>query len=176
MKYLFRYVLLSVLFIAGMIFIFTPIKNIGIEQPYIEAVSNGHVFDEQELEDFLYIWRKAVSGYAKNYMPSSSLDEMSRPSGVFLRWLKLHNWNAQRFFYDEQRLRNLAECVEVKSSLDSNETMQKEGGAQLDNLMDLQKQQLSVCKYDKDELELITTNISKIRKLIADAYLPGAEK
>lgn len=171
MKYLLRYIILLILFIVVGWLVFVPVNHLGASLPYIEAVEEGHTFDAKELQDFLDIWHKADSGYAKNYMPSASLDVKSRPSNVFLWWLRLHDWNAQRFFYNEQRLRGLVNCVELRNDLDGNLLMQKEGGAKLDELLKMQKHRLKACDYDENEMELIANNINTIKALV-----PGVDK
>lgn len=176
MKYLLRDLLIIVLAVTGIWFVITPLHHIGISRPYAQDIAAGHIFDAKELDSFLRLWQKANSGYVKNYMPAASLDEKSRSSIVFLRWLKLHNWNENRFFYDEQRLRDLAECVELQNNADDNFMMQRRTAAHLEDLLKLQKQKLSLCEYSDDELKLVRNNLSVIKTMMPDIYLMKVKK
>lgn len=170
MTYLARYISLIIFLVAMGWFMSVPIVHWGADMTYAQSVDENHTFNEQELKDFLNLWHKAVSGYVKNYMPSASMDENSLSRGIFSRWLKLHNWNKNRFFYDEQRLRDLIGCAEIQNNMDSNIEIQQKTSTNLSDLLNMQKKQLALCHFDQKEIELVKNYLPDIILLMPDLY------
>lgn len=158
-------ILIIALLLLGWLIVW-PTAKIGYSRPFATPLEAGHQFTEQELLEFIKIWDKAHKSPVKKYVN----DPIARINGttpwLFKQWLNLHDWNDQRFYYYEERLHDIVKCVVIKNNYDDNIKMKQNGNNALDIIIKQQEQQLSVCSFEQNELDLINNNLAEIKKTI----------
>lgn len=160
---------LSILIITvlALIWLFTtPASRIGYSRPYASPPSSDHLFTEQELNDFISVWLKAENSYIAKYMNDPEAKINGTTSWIFKQWLQLHDWNDQRFYYCEEKLRYLLKCVILQKNYDDNVKMAAKGNSSLEIIIKQQEEQLSVCSINPKEFNLINDNLSNLIKII----------
>ena len=163
-----KFFILIFSFVALCWFCIQPITEIGASKQYMQMPEAGEELSAEELQDFLTLWAQVMNGSMKDSIGQMSLrTKDSYPKDVEL-WLKAQNWSAERFFYDEQRIREILEFVNLRINLKSNLIMNKQDGINLQNIIDGQQKQMNLCPYDKDELELIELNRYQIMEIFSD--------
>ena len=147
-------------------FIFQPLSDLGISRPYASPPISGQKIDVAELNEFLNLWTRIVNGPLQKYLVQISLSSKQQYPTAISNWLKAQHWSVERFFYDEQRIRGLVDCVSLQESLESNIALSKRQN-NLRPIVKEQRQRLSLCRYDKDEMELIRANLYQITEILA---------
>lgn len=143
-------------------FIPRPITKIGFDNPYAKQPLAGQKISSEELNEFLDLWSRMMHGPLKNSLNQISLSGKGEYPAEIVKWLDAQNWDAGRFFYDEQRLRQLIDCAELKNNLDSNIKMSKRNNASLKPIIDDLRQKMKACPFSEDEMDLIKNNLYKI--------------
>lgn len=165
-KIKFAIVVLSFLFLGW--FIFQPMVQIGISIPYSKAPQTGQTIDASELNEFLNLWSRMLHSSLKKQLNQISLYSGKQYPEDITKWLEAQNWNVDRFFYDEQRLYELVECVNLQENLKSNEMLSKRGQKKLSSIISEQRKRLNMCdKYSEDEIELVKANLYQITEVFA---------
>ena len=161
----FGVILLSYIFLGW--FVCQPLTDVGRYKPYFQMSENGHEITHDELNDFLYVWANMMqSSFGKSFSSKSLKSGDKYPEGL-QKWLALQYWNIDRFFYDEQRIRDLLEYVEIKRQLDDNKKIAKASRINLNDMnKDLQKR-LEANSYNDYELELIEANLYQIGEVLS---------
>ena len=141
-------------------FVCQPLTDIGRHLPYQKMSENGHELSSDELNAFLNIWSKMmVSRYAENFDGKSLQKNGKYPRGL-KTWLNLQYWDINRFFYDEQRIRDLLKYSDVKHHLEDNQKITRSSNINLtDHIQDL-KQTLNSASLSKKEFLTARTNFS----------------
>lgn len=89
-----------------------------------------------------------------------------------VRWLKRQGWSAERFFYDEQKIRELANIASLEENVESNRKLLKKlekdaaSGANLKNIITRQEEQLKLARVNPQELELIKANLYQVNMIM----------
>lgn len=158
--------ILSFLFLGW--FIFQPLSRLGISHPYSEAPQAGQTIDAAELNEFLNLWSRMLHSSLRQQITQISLYSGKQYPQDISNWLNNHNWNVERFFYDEQRLHELVDCVNLQENLKSNEILSRKGQKNLSAIIADQRKRLNMCnKYSPDEMELIKANLYQITEIFA---------
>lgn len=153
-------------------FIFQPLDRIGVDQPYIQAPIEGQVLDVAELNEFLNLWSRILNGPLNKYLKQISLSSDQSYPREISSWLEAQNWSVERFFYDEQRLRGLVDCVNLQESLESNEALSRRQN-NLSPIIKDQRKRLSLCRYSQDEMDLVKANLYQITEVFAGRAVMG---
>ncbi len=159
----FLILLVSFLFLGW--FVFQPMVQLGIDKPYIEPPVAGQKIDAKELNSFLDLWSRIQQSELKRYIKQRSLSSKTDYPRPLVKWLETQNWNIERFFYDEQRLYELARCVKLKMTLNANKSLSAHT-----NLYDIireQERQMRACSFDEDEMTLIEANLYPIVEIFS---------
>ncbi len=144
-----------------------PVVSIGLPKPYDEPPAAGHKLTAGELNEFLGLWSRIMHGPLKPYIGQISLAAGRTYPRPLVKWLELQDWNVERFFYDEQRLHGLIECVGLQDDIDSNISITKHNGVNLSQIIKDQRRQLKACHFETDELELIKNNFYSVTEVFS---------
>ena len=155
--------------ILGVCFLVTHrINRLGGHKPYIEPPVIGQQVEITELKSFLKIWVQLMQSPLGDKMTYVSLNDKSTYPPKVVKWLELHNWNAERFFYNEQHLQELLNYVNIQEELKQNiELNKKENSEGLRKIIRDQQRKIATCPYDKKELNLISDNRYQITEILA---------
>ncbi len=148
-------------------FAFQPLSSMFVSRPYAEAPTVAHRLSVDELNDFLVLWSQIMQGPLKEYIGQVSLNTSSQYPKEIREWLEIQNWNVARFFYDEQRIREILSCVVLRDNMEGNKTLSRLSGNNMKKVIDAQKNELANCKYDEEELFLIKDNMYKISEVLS---------
>ncbi len=146
---------------------FQPLHKLGISKPYNEPPVAGQKIDAYELNEFLSLWSKIMQGPLNKYIKQISLSSRAEYPTRVVKWLEAQNWNVERFFYNEQRLHELLDYVNLRANLNSNINLQQKGNVNLTDLINEQKKRLKMCPYSNDELDLVEANMYQITEIFA---------
>ena len=148
-------------------FVCQPLTEIGRYKPYNEMPSEEFEITHKELDAFLEVWGDMMqSSFAENFKGTSLKSGNQYPRGL-KSWLKLHHWDIKRFFYDEQRIKDLIEYAEIKHQLKDNKKITKLSQINLNDMnKDLEKR-LETTSYSNEELDLIEANLYQITEILA---------
>ena len=151
----------------------TPVQNIGrLGTAYTEAPVTGENLTAKSLNKFLQTWSKFIktdiSLQQLSLIDSSS--EEKYPSQV-VRWLRINGWNAEHFFYIEQRLREAVTAASLQETIEGNKAIlqkMREGDAydNLQKIISMQQAQLNAVKITPAELELVKSNLYQINQVL----------
>ena len=157
-------------------FIFQPLTEFGIHMPYYEMSENGHEISHSELDSFLNIWSKLMqSRYSGDFNKRSLSMKTEYPSSL-RKWLKLQYWDIERFFYDEQRIRDLLEYVDTMQELEDDKQITRSSSkVNLSNIIDELEKRLEANPFGKKELDLISANRYQISEILAGRAILGNE-
>ncbi len=158
-------IVLSFLFLGW--FIFQPLNDIGIDKPYAQAPVSGQEITASELNEFLNLWSRILQGPLKKHIRQISLSSGSKYPQAISNWLEAQQWNVERFFYDEERIHGLVNCVSLKDNLDSNIELSKRGQSNLRQIIEEQRQHFELCEYSEAEMALIKANLYQITEIFA---------
>lgn len=148
-------------------FLFQPITKIGLTGTYSTPPVAGQKIEASELGAFLDLWSRIMQGELKNVLGQISLSSKGEYPAVLVKWLEGQGWNVERFFYNEQRLHELVDYVNLRRNLNSNIALSKTSGANLSELIANQRHRMSACPYDEDELTLVEDNLYQITEIFA---------
>ena len=149
-------------------FICQPLTEVGRYKPYFKMSDNGHEISHSELNEFLNIWSKLTQSYYGDSFKGKSLKKASEYPNGLQKWLRLQYWDINRFFYDEQRIRDLMEYIDVKQQLeDSKKITRSHTKINLNNIISDLEKRLDVNSYKQTELELIEVNRYQIDEVLS---------
>ena len=150
-------------------FCLQPPLTINIAGIYMEPPSKHHKFTPTELNDFLTVWYQInQTKYLKKKLERIPLQNADSYPWVIVRWLKLKRWNTQRFFYDEQRLKDILNCVNLKMNLNANIQASKRTNIDLKDLVMHQEESMQACLFDEEEINLVESNREQIISVFID--------
>ena len=157
-------------------FICQPLIDFGIYKPYFEMSKNGHEISHRELDAFLNIWSKLMqSRFAGNFNKKSLSMKTEYPSSL-KKWLRLQYWDINRFFYDEQRIRDLLEYVDIKQQLEDDKQISRTTAKiNLRGIISELEKRLEENPFDEKELDLIHANRYQISEILAGRAILGNE-
>lgn len=161
-------------------------KPVSAPQPKIDVVVVKEI-SAPELDSFLKIWpsyiREGIAdlGYSQiSLSMKTSVKDMNKQAAA---WLAEKNWDADRFFYVEQRLRTILKTLEVDERISDNieglkTQLQISGGEQLSGMIEgliaEQQQRLNIEKISRPELEMVKRRRPEILQILNT--VPAAAK
>ena len=154
-------------------FICQPLLDVGVYKPYNKMSSNGHEISASELNSFLDVWAKMVQSPIGDKVSLKSLKSKRHYPRMLKSWLKLHNWDTERFFYDEQRIRDLMEYIDAKQHLEDNRKISKTSYINLNDIISNLEKRIETKSFNEDELELIENNKYQISEILAGRAILG---
>ncbi len=158
-------IILSFLFLGW--FIFQPLNDVGADKTYLQAPVEGQQIDAAELGEFLDLWSRIINGPLNKYLKQISLSSGAQYPQEISKWLRAQHWSVERFFYDEDRLHGLVDCVNLKNSLDSNISLSKQSQINLNAIIEEQSKKYMMCKYSDEEMSLVKDNLYQISEIFA---------
>lgn len=174
----------SVLFTAVVLLawiISTPLPRLGKINLY--GFDNppriGEAITYPETVSFLQLWsefmQKDISRYGLLQISLTNTIPSEGFSPQLVRWLKNEGWDADRFFYVEQRLKAAVKTAYLKENLKNNRNilqhMSKHGPDKItyENMLEIvesQEQQLNVEKVRPEELILVSQDLYTIKDVL----------
>ena len=174
----------SVLFTAVVLLawiISTPLPSLGKINLY--GFDNppriGEAITYPETVSFLQLWsefmQKDISRYGLLQISLTNTIPSEGFSPQLVRWLKNEGWDADRFFYVEQRLKAAVKTAYLKENLKTNRNilqhMSKHGPDKInyENMLEIvesQEQQLNVEKVRPEELILVSQDLYTIKDVL----------
>lgn len=166
--------------VAAVIFFKSPLLNYSVVNEDKSREANERIeIDAGEMDSFLKVWPK----YLHSNVASLSAYQVSfangRPSKTLhpkvIKWLNKRGWNADRFFYVEQRLRAIIKTVEHERHIIG---MMKTLEGQLQNesnpstaqsmkqAIDAQMQSLNVERISRQELDMAEPHAEEIKAVL----------
>lgn len=170
---------LFVIFLALVITIYflrIPPHNKGMGETNLAAAA-GAVISHNEMNDFLRVWSK----YLQNDVSKIGAKQISLTMGTAsekfplqtINWLAAQGWNADRFFFVEQRMKAIVKSAflqnHIKSTIHVLETQmgaQGVDGATVKRMIEEQKQRINVEKISSDEIKMVTPNLVLISDIL----------
>ena len=148
-------------------FAFQPLSSMFVSRPYAEAPTAEHTINVEELNAFLQLWSQIMQGPLKEYIGQVSLNSSSQYPKEIREWLEIQNWNVERFFYDEQRIREVLSCIVLQNNMEGNKNLSRISGNNMKKIINRQKEELQDCKYSQEELSLIKDNMYTITEVLS---------
>ena len=152
-------------------FAFQPLTDVFRYKPYFTMSEEGHEISRKELNAFLYVYSDMMQSSFRDYFSAKSM--RSEIPSSFKKWLKMHYWDVDRFFYDEQRIKDLLEYVEVSHQLEDNKKISKSSNINLNSINSDLEKRLYAYNYNHEELELIEANMYQITEIMAGRAILG---
>ena len=152
-------------------FMFQPLTEVLRYKPYFSMSEEGHEISQKELNAFLSVYSDMMqSSYKEHFNAKSMKTELPKS---FQKWLKMHYWDADRFFYDEQRIKDLLEYIEVKHQLADNKKISRITNINLHNINSDLEKRIYAYNYSQNELSLIEANLYQITEILAGRAVLG---
>lgn len=172
-----KFLILILSFVLLAVILTTPLTDLGrFGNAYDRMPEQGEILDVDELNSFLSVWadfmRKDVAGYTSQQLSLSCRGASDGFPPQLVRWLKRQGWGVERFFYNEQKIRELANVASLQKSIESNlkllKKLGKDGaaGANLKNIVNQQEEQLKLARVNPQELELVKANLYQINLIM----------
>lgn len=168
-----KFLILVSAFVFLAVILTTPLADLGrFDSLYDEMPEQGHIITIDELNAFLSVWsefmHKDIAGYSSQQLSLSRHDAESGFPPQLVRWLKRQGWGAERFFYNEQKIRALINAASLEENLNANRQLLKkmEDNDNLKSIVRSQEEQLKLIKVNKQELELIKANLYQVSQIL----------
>lgn len=172
-----KFLILLLSFVGLAMIITTPLTDLGsFGNAYDYMPEQGELIDIKELNSFLAVWadfiRNDIAGYKSQQLSLSNRNSADGFPPQLVRWLKRHEWGVERFFYTEQKIRELVNIATLEKSIEANRKLLKKmgqdtaSGANLKNIIDGQEEQLKLVHFNKQEMELIKANLYQINMIM----------
>lgn len=153
-------------------------KPAAAPQPKINVVVVKEI-SAPELDSFLALWpayvREGIAdlGYSQiSLSMATSVKDMNKKAAA---WFAEKNWDIDRFYYIEQRLRTILKTIEVDKQISDNieglkTQLQISGGEQLSGMIEgliaEQQQRLNIEKISRPELEMVKRRQQEILRIL----------
>lgn len=157
-------------------FVCQPLNEVFRYQPYMKMSEEGHKISHKELDAFLAVWSEMFYSYWGRTFDGKSLkDNQKYPKGLE-KYLRMQSWDIERFFYDEQRIRDMMEYVDIQQKLKDSKQIAKSGvRINLNDIISDMEKRLDTSSFDKKELELIEVNKYQIEEILTGRAILGKE-
>ena len=161
-----KFGILSVSFLFLLWLLFQPLSSLGPHRSYLKMPCRWHEITQVELNDFLGVWSNMMQSSYKDSIKDSSLTTTPSYPKTFKSWLYVQHWSIERFFYTEQRIRDLLKYAEIKTRLADNKKIASKSATNLRNMNKDLEERLSTSPYSDKELDLIILNIFQITEVL----------
>ncbi len=167
-----KLIILIIIFYGVWELLSIPLSKVRSGIIYSIPPTEDHKIDAKELNSFLDLWSRMMQSDLKSKLTQVSLrtSDNKYPKEL-IRWLELQNWNVERFFYNEQRLAEIVNCINLRNAYESN--MKLAQLSSLDGIVKDLKQKLVTCSHDSDEVALIEANLYQITEIFAGHAVLG---
>ncbi|MDD4556670.1 MAG: hypothetical protein PHE89_05025 [Alphaproteobacteria bacterium] len=146
----------------------------------VEDRGVGEPISVGEINSFLNVWPDFTNSWvSKLGIPQLSLTTSNnmkrRLPYITIAWLNRRGWDADRFFYVEQRLRSIVRSAQteehVYQTIDILEKKMKESGdnygqMNVKHMIDYHKKSLNVEKVSSEEIKMVRSNLVEISKIL----------
>lgn len=157
-------------------FSFQPLSKLWLDKPYYTPPVAGQQINAYELNEFLGLWSRILHGPLRKYMKQISLSSKGQYPEAVVKWLDSQNWNAERFFYNEQRILGILDYVNLRMNLKSNVDLSSKGGVNLKDLIKDQEQRMKACPYSEGELDLVEDHLYQVTEILAGRAILASDK
>lgn len=168
----------KILILLGCVFLLllvltTPLRNFGLfHTEYSQPPLSGETLSLSSMNDFLTVWSQFIKkdvSLMQFSLAGTSSDE--KYPARLSRWLRSQGWNAEHFFYMEQRLRDCLTAVRLEQTIESNKAilrkMREDAAAEnLQKIITMQKAQLAAVRVTPAEIALVKANLSQITQIL----------
>lgn len=154
-------------YIALAWFVCQPLTEVFRYKPYFEMPEEEYEITHKELNAFLTVWGNMMQSSFREKFTSSSLKAEGKHPKCLQTWLEIQHWNIDRFFYDEQRIKDLVEYVDVKHQLSDNAKISRSSHINLNDMNQALEKRLDANLYSDEELDLIETNLYQITEVLS---------
>lgn len=123
--------------------------------------------NQEELGKFLQTWSEYLDSEISNDISQLSLSSEKIPATT-VKWLEKRDWNAERFFYVEQRIKAIVRTAQLR---DHSQKMIKilqpqSGNPHVNELIEMQKQNFNLEKVTEEEIDLVNDNLGYINEIL----------
>lgn len=143
------------------------------EQAKQEQLLRKPTVDKAEMDRFLPVWAEYMEDEIRNVGAGQLSLGMEDGKEKFLpelvRWLKKRGWNAERFFFVEQRLKTIVKTAFWQEHAQSTEQMLRQSEmdeSAVQRMIDEQKQRLTVGKVTPAEVEMVKPDLILISDIL----------
>ena len=164
-------VLLVAVYFANLMY--TDSKEAKIK---LEQMLRKTTVDKAEMDRFLPVWAEYLEDGVSRIGARQISLTMGPASEKFpvktVNWLAARGWNADRFFYVEQRMKAIVKSAFLQEHVKSTIRMLEQGGASgvdgsaVQRMIDEQKQRLGVEKISPAEIDMVTPDLVLISDIL----------
>lgn len=156
----------------------SPLMNgSAIKKIALNPADFSSVISHNQMNDFLKVWAE----YLKDDVSKIGSRQLSlmvgKASEKFplktINWLTARGWDADRFFYVEQRMKAIVKSAflqdHIKSTIKVLQTQMSGQGVDavtVERMIDSQKQRINVEKISPEEIEMVTPNLVLISDIL----------
>ena len=142
----------------------------------LEQMLRKTTVDKAEMDRFLPVWAEYLEDGVSRIGARQISLTMGPASEKFpvktVNWLAARGWNADRFFYVEQRMKAIVKSAFLQEHVKSTIRMLEQGGASgvdgsaVQRMIDEQKQRLGVEKISPAEIDMVTPDLVLISDIL----------
>lgn len=175
-----KILILLLTFVVLFFVLTTPLSRLGRfnQNKFNLPPQAGEVITVPEMKAFLETWsrflQKDIGKYGVQQVSLTGAKPSEGFSPYLVRWLKKEGWNADRFFYVEQRLKAIVKTALLAENIDSNkkilEQRRREGkDGTVSNIMKIieaQEKQFNTEKVTPQELDMVKGTLYQINAIL----------
>lgn len=164
-------ILFLVLYFGNIIYRDADERSLRLEQmlrkPFIEP---------EEMNKFLPVWSEYLASDVSKIGAGQISLTMGKASEKFplktIHWLKDRDWDADRFFYVEQRLKAIVKSAFLQEHIRATVHVLQSGGvgkvdqSAVQRMIEDQKQRMNVEQITEAELEMVMPNLATISDIL----------
>lgn len=185
--FLIAVVVLSVWVVIKPLWDKTEIDN---SKEVVTEVVIGETITSREINAFLDVWPKYVNSWVSRIgVPKLSMTRSNnfkkRLSFITIAWLNRHGWEAERFFYVEQRLRSIVMSLQTEEhSQKTIELLERQLASESNSsirdniavLIEYQKRTVNIEMVSSKEMSLVKPYLSDVADVLDLDYYINQEK
>lgn len=171
----------KIVFVFALLFLGIYFANIIFtksqeEQNRIEQMLNKPFIDREEMNKFLPIWAEYLASDVSKIGAKQLSLTMGKASEKFplktISWLASRGWNADRFFYVEQRLKAIVKSAFMQEHIKATENMLKSGGNTdidstiMQRMLADQKQRMNIEQITPEEIDMVMPDLVLISDIL----------
>ncbi len=141
-----------------------------------EKILRKPFIDKEEMNRFLPVWSEYLASDVSQIGARQISLTMGKASEKFplqtIRWLKDRGWNADRFFYVEQRLKAIVKSAFMQEHIKATVHVLETGGVSgvdsvtVQRMIDDQKQRINVEQITPGELDMVMPDLILISDIL----------
>ena len=152
---------------------YSDFREAKIKQAYMLSRTT---VDKAEMDRFLPVWAEYLESDISRIGAQQVSMTMGSASEKFpvktIGWLAERGWNADRFFYVEQRMKAIIKSAFLQEHIKSTELMLEQSGTSgidavtVQRMIDEQKQRTEVEKISQDEIKMVMPDLVLISDIL----------